>query len=541
MGCSPHRREARSLSRVYGGLTVTSAGSGSGVGLTDVLRAMSVATDLGLGQPVEHLERASRIALRLGRRLGLDDAQLQLVYEVSLLTYVGCPVYGDDVASVFGDDIDFRSRVPEVDLAGFSALVFMLRRTAGSGGPVTRVRRLSRFMATTGRDVIAQMADHCAAAGQLGSQLGLDREACTSIQLSYARYDGRGHPPVAGDDIPLPARIAHVAEATEVFHRTGGTPAAADMAHARAGTHFDPDIVAALGPDIVTVFNDLDQPSPAPEPSPRPELGDDELDRALEALGDFSDLRCPWFAGHARSTADLATTAARQLQLPDDTVRLVYRAALVHDMGRAGIPGPILAKPGPLTSAERERVRLHSYLVERMFTRPEPLRRIGTLAAAHHERNDGTGYHRGLAGSMFSLPAQILAAADAFCAMTSPRPHRPPMTADEAATALLDDANTDRLDPNAVDAVLVAAGRTPSRARSGGPGGLTARETEVLTLIARGLPNKAVGRQLGITAKTVNNHVEHIYAKIDVSSRAAAALWAMRHGLLPEKPEPMTR
>lgn len=537
MGCSPHRREGRITSWVSGDLTVVNAGT-SGVGLTDVLRAMSVATDLGLGQPVEHLERASRIALRLGRRLGLDDEALQQVYEVSLLTYVGCPVYGDDVSSVFGDDIDFRSRVPEVDLVGFPAMVFMLRRTAGSGGPVTRLRRLSRFMATNGRDVLAQMADHCAAAGQLGERLGLDDDACTSIEQSYARYDGRGYPPVGGDDIPLPARIAHVAEATEVFHRTGGTPAAADMAHARAGTHFDPHVVTALGPDITTIFAELDEPMPEPEPSPRPELDDDQLDRTLEALGDFSDLRCPWFAGHARGTASLAAEAARHLQLPGDTVRLLYRAALVHDMGRAGIPGSILAKPGPLTNAERERVRLHTYLVERMFTRPEPLQRIGTLAAAHHERGDGTGYHRGLAGALLSLPAQILGAADAFCAMTSTRPHRSPMSAEEASSSLVADTMVGRLDPAAVDAVLIAAGRPRSGSRSGGPGGLTAREAEVLTLVAQGGTNKDVARQLDITAKTVNNHVEHIYTKIGVSSRAAAALWAMRHGLLPDPPTP---
>ena len=506
-------------------------GSSSGVALGDVITALSLATDLGLGQPAEHMQRTRRIALRVGRRLGLDDRQLRRLHDVSLLTYVACPVYGDDVAATFGDDIAFRAGVPDVDLAGMPAMVYMLRCAASSGSALQRARRVGRLMATRGRDVLAQMADHCAAAGQLAGALGLDEVVRSSIEQSYARWDGQGFPPVAADGIPLPARIAHVAETAEVMHRTGGVGAAVEVTRARSGTHFDPTVADALLADPDPLFADLGEPLPDPDPNPRP-LTDDDLDAALAAIGDFCDLRCHTFAGHARGTAALAAAAATEMQLPEPTVRLIRRAALVHDTGRAGVRASIWQRPGPLTATETERMRLHTYLVERMFSRPEPLARIGVLAAAHHERMDGSGYHRGLSGSLISAPARVLAAADAHHAMGQHRPHRRALDPDAAAGALRADADAGRLDPVAVDAVLTAAGQAPGKARAGGPEGLTARETEVLGLLAQGLANKQIARRLSISPKTVGNHVEHVYTKLGVSSRAAAALHAMRHGLV---------
>lgn len=506
-------------------------GGASGVALADVLAALSLATDLGLGQPAEHMQRSSRIAMGLGRRLRLDDDLLRSLREVSLLTYVACPVYGDDVAASFGDDIAFRAGVPDVDLAGLPAMVYMLRRAASSGPALQRARRMGRLVATRGQDVLAQMADHCAAAGELAGSLGLDEIVRMGIEQSYARWDGQGFPSVGGEEIPLLARISHVAETAEVFHRAGGVDAAVDVARARSGAQFDPAVVDVLVTDPHPLFANLDDPLPDPDPNPRP-LSDDDLDAALGAIGDFCDLRCHSFAGHAHGTAELAAAAAAEMQLPDATARLLRRAALVHDTGRSGVPAPIWQKPGALTTTETERMRMHAYLVERMFSRPEPLGRVGRLAAAHHERMDGSGYHRGLSGSLIAAPARILAAADAYHAMGQRRPHRRALDPDEAAAELRADAADGRLDPVAVDAVLNAAGHTTPGRRAGGPEGLTARETEVLALLARGLANKQIARELSISPKTVSNHVEHVYAKLGVSSRAAAALHAMRHGLV---------
>jgi HD-GYP domain-containing protein (c-di-GMP phosphodiesterase class II) len=509
----------------------------SGVRLTELLVALSLATDLGLGQPTEHMLRAARIGMRLGERLGLAGDDLATLYDVSILTYVGCPVYGNEAAIVFGDDIDFRARAIDVDLAGFPAMVFMLRR-AGAGTPVlNRARQAIGLVTTGGRGVVEQMASHCAAAGELAARLGLSPAVRDGIQQSYARWDGKGVPAgLGGDAVALSARVSHIAEACEVFHRNGGVDAVVAMVQARTGTHFDPAVAAAVQPDPGALFEGLDDHTVDEvldaSPVDRPTLTDAELDSALAAIGDFCDLRSPCFAGHSRGTAELVEAAAAMLNLHATELQLARRAALVHDVGRIGVPATVWAKPGPLTTHEQERMRLHVYYVERIFSRPEPLRRIGLLAATHHERMDGSGYHRAVGGPLVSVPARVLAAADAYHAMTQPRPHRAPLTADDAGRRLRSEAAEGRFDAIVVDAVLAAAGHGAGRLRAGGPAGLTAREAEVLALVAHGLANKGIARQLGISPKTVGNHVEHIYVKLGVTNRAAAAMRAMQQGVV---------
>jgi len=511
--------------------------SGSGVRLTEVIVALSLATDLGFGQPAEHMLRAARISMRLGDRLGLEPQELATLYDVSILTYVGCPVYGNEAATLFGDDIDFRAHAVEVDLAGFPAMVFMLRRAGAGTSTFNRARQAAAIMASGGRAVVEQMANHCSAAGELADRLRLGAGVRAGIEQSYARWDGQGVPPdVAGDALALSARIAHIAEACEVFQRTAGVEQAVEMVRSRSGTHFDPAIAAAVEPDPEALFAGLDDDTVDEildaEPIERPPLTEGELDQVLEAIGDFCDLRCPYFAGHSRGTAELVAAAAVLLHLPPTEAALARRAALVHDVGRFGVAGSVWDRPGPLTSSDRERMRMHAYYVERIFNRPEPLRRIGLLAGTHHERMDGSGYHRGVGGTVLSTPARVLAAADAYHAMTQPRPHRVAMSDTEAARELRRDADEGRLDPVATDAVLAAAGHAGSRTRAGGPAGLTAREADVLGLLAVGLPNKGIAHQLGISSKTVGNHVEHIYTKLGVSNRAGAAMRAMQHGLV---------
>ena len=509
----------------------------SGVRLDELLVALSLATDLGLGQPAEHMLRATRISLRLGERLGLDGDDLAALYDVSILTYVGCPVYGNEAATLFGDDIDFRDQTIRVDLGGVQAMTFMLRRAGAGTSPVNRARQVMGLLATGGRSVVEQMANHCSAAGELADRLGLSPAVRAGVQQSYARWDGKGVPAdLAGEALALPARVAHIAEACEVFHRCAGVDAAVAMVRARTGTHFDPSVAAAVHSSAATLFagleeNTVDEVLDA-APVGRPPLTDEELDDALAAIGDFCDLRSPCFAGHSAGTADLAARAADFLHVPAAEVRLLRRAALVHDVGRFGVPATVWDKPGPLTSTERERMRMHVYYVERIFHRPVPLRRIGVLAATHHERTDGSGYHRGIGGPMLSVPARVLATADGYHAMIQPRPHRGPFSPEDAACELRRDADAGRLDPVAVDAVLSAAGHAAGRARAGGPAGLTAREADVLALLAQGLPNKGIAQRLGISGKTVGNHVEHIYAKLCVSNRAAAAMRAMQYGLV---------
>ncbi|MGH9078830.1 MAG: HD domain-containing phosphohydrolase, partial [Acidimicrobiales bacterium] len=324
----------------------------SGVRLSDLLVSLSLATDLGFGQPPEHMARSARIGMRLGERLGLDAKDLNILYNVGILTYVGCPVYGNEPALLFGDDIDFRAHAIETDLAGFPAMVFMLRRAGYGMSAFNRARQTAAVMSSGGRQVVQQMAHHCSAAGALATRLGLGGDVQAGIEQAYARWDGRGFPDdLSGTGVSLAARISHVAEACEVFQRTAGIEAALDVVRSRSGTHFDPEIAKLVSTDPESLFESLDRDTVdellAAEPVERGPLSDGELDGALEAIGDFCDLRCPFFAGHARATADLVRGAAELLQMPAADAQLAYRAALVHDVGRFGVPGSIWGKLGP--------------------------------------------------------------------------------------------------------------------------------------------------------------------------------------------------
>ena len=176
-------------------------------------------------------------------------------------------------------------------------------------------------------------------------------------------------------------------------------------------------------------------------------------------------------------------------------------------------------------------MRLHPYLTERMLASSGALAAVGAIAVQHHERLDGSGYPRGLSGDAIAPVGRILAAADAYHAMTEPRPHRAARTAEEAATELRAGVRRALFDGDAVDAVLRAAGH-PVRRRREWPAGLTNREIEVLRLLVRGLSNKEIAERLVISRKTAGSHVEHIYSKIGVSNRARASLFAMKHGLM---------
>jgi DNA-binding CsgD family transcriptional regulator len=235
--------------------------------------------------------------------------------------------------------------------------------------------------------------------------------------------------------------------------------------------------------------------------------------------------------GHSRTVSALAEAAAREAGLDPHVRRELRRAGWVHDLGRMGVSNAVWDKRSPLTAAERERVRLHPYLTERILTRVSGLGEVARLAGAHHERVDGSGYSRGSAGESLSLAQRVLAVADSYCAWREPRPHRAALTDDEAADRLRREVVDHHLDRHAGEAVLRAAGHRPRR-RPAGPGGLTERELEVLRLVVRGRSAREVAGELVIAEKTARNHVEHIYAKLGVSNRASATLFALDHGIV---------
>ncbi len=506
----------------------------SGVRLAELVGALSLAVDLGLGQPMEHVARSCLLACRLGSRMGLDEADRAALYYTALLGWVGCIADSHEASKWFGDDIDYRAGVFDVDTKPLPFLGYLVRR-AGAGAPPVQRAGAKAVVAVTGAHALREtLRSHCQVTAAIAGRLGLGPDVRGPLGQIFARWDGKGLPAgLSGDRVAIAVRLWHVADVTEVHHRHGGLGAALRVAADRRGGHFDPAIADEFLSCAPELFAGLPEGSSwddliAAEPALRPSLTEDELDRALEVLADYADLKSPHLRGHSRAVSGLAAAAAARLGTDADLVR---RAALVHDLGRIGVPNTIWDKAGPLTAAERERVRLCPHYTDRMLARPPALASIGAVAALAYERLDGSGHHRGLPGAAIPLPARILAAADCYRAMTEPRPHRAALAASAAAKELRAEASAGRLDPAAVDAVLACAGHRPPR-RAAGPAGLTPREVDVLALLARGASNRQIARRLGIAPKTAGNHIEHIYAKTGVSTRAAATLFAMEHGLL---------
>ena len=509
------------------------------VRLAELVAALSLGIDLGFGQPMEHVLRQCLIALRLAEGIGLDEDQRAVVYYTALLVNVGCHSDAYEQAKWFGDDIALKSIKYDHEPKSLRMTATGMR-FLGSGHPPLHRFRLGLAFALSGhREVDDMMAHHAAIAGTMAEQLSLPGEVVEAISAAYERWDGRGWPgELEGEEIPLASRIAQVAEFIEVANRLGGAAAARKLARERSGGDFDPALAELVEAEGDVILSGLDTVGVwgaviDAEPALAVVLQGERLDAALLAIANLVDLKSPYFLGHGRAVSELAAEAGVRFGLPEADVRLLRRAGLVHGLGRLGVSNAILDKRGPLGAGEWERVRLQPYLTDRMLRQSEALAPVARIAVLHRERLDGSGYPRGLSGSGVSREGRILAAADAYQSMREPRPHRPERSADETAVELRADVKAGRHDADAVEAVLGAAGHRVPRRREG-PAGLTSREVEVLRLLARGLPNKEIAERLVISPKTVANHAEHIYAKINAPTRAAAGLYAMQHGLLPD-------
>jgi len=497
-----------------------------------VVALLSLGTDLGLGQPMEHMIRACLLALRLAERLGFDDVQRGVLYYSGLLAWVGCHTDAYEQAKWFGDDLSLKAD----GRYGFDfgkrrqAAGFMLKNVGGAGRPLVERARVGVAFVGDGRKAIESLAEnHYLATDELAARLDLGADVRESLRQSYERWDGKGAYQLRGEEIAIASRLMNLADVVEVFHRTRGLEAAVAVARERSGTQFDPALVDLFCSEAPALLGALDEASGweaviEAEPVLGEVLSDAELDDAIAAVGEFAELKSAWTLGHSRGVAALVAEAA-----PADVD--LRRAAFVHDLGRLGVSNAIWDKPGELTRAELERVRLHPYLSERMLSFSPALAPLGAIAVQHHERLDGSGYPRGLAGEMISPAGRLLAAADVYQALIEPRPHRQAFGPVAAAAELRSEVGAGRLDGDAVDAVLRAAGHRVGRRREG-PKGLTARELEVLRLLACGLSNKEIAARLVISRKTAGTHIEHIYAKTGASNRAQASLFAAKHGLV---------
>ena len=517
-------------------MTKEASPDGGPVRSAEVIAALCLATDLGMGFPFEHGLQSTLIATRLAERLGVDPATASQTYYACLLTHAGCTTEAHVTAEVFGDSLTTHFN-PVMYGSRHEVLSGLLRALPApeSAGPV-RALQAARRLPRMARSARPQFTAMCEVAQMLAEGVGLPPPVQGLLAHLFERWDGKGTLGRAkGDEIPLPMRIVHVAVDAALQRLLGGTEHAARVVRDRAAHAFDPEVAACLTDDAeqilaldaeASVWNEV----LSREPTPHLTLEGKAIDRALTAMGNFTDLISPYLAGHSIGVAELAAVAAERCRLDAARKVVVRRAALVHDLGRVAVGARTWQKSGPLTADEWEQVRLHPYHTERVLSRSPFLSALMRVAGAHHERLDGSGYHRGSAGAELPLPARLVAAADAYHAMTEPRPHREPLAPEQAADELAREAGGGRFDPDAVTAVIEGAGQRVTRIER--PAELTEREAEVVGMLARGLQTKQVARALGISVKTADRHIQNAYGKIGVSTRASATLFAMEHGLI---------
>jgi HD-GYP domain-containing protein (c-di-GMP phosphodiesterase class II) len=499
------------------------------------LSSLAIVVDLANGAPETTALRGTLVAAAAAAELGLNQEDAAAAVYGALFRYLGCTSYAHEDADLFGDEHEAARLLAGFEPTEYSGIMRVVATKLGTDESVlARGQRLARLAVSGQAFRVGYESSQCEGATLLASRLDVTPRIRDVLQLLFARWDGTGAVTrAAGTSIPIAARVVHIARETTVqFLLRGGRKGVVDCLERRAGGQLDPDLCRALANSetFLSAFTDdrlwestvkvlathLRQAFTA-VPS---------LDALVEVFGDFADQKSPWFLGHARKVATLVSGAARQLGFDPQTTTTLVRAAWLHDVGRVSVANRVWDTPGPLGPIQWEKVRLHAYVGERVCLHLDE--RLAALVGQHHERSDGSGYARGIKPDQV---ASVLCAADVCVALSADRPHRSRLDPDARVRILEAEVREGRLRGEAVRAVLASAGersiRTPPKTEL-----LSEREREVLSLVARGLSNKEVGRTLGISARTVQAHTIRVYDKLGVRTRAGAALRASELGLL---------
>jgi HD-GYP domain-containing protein (c-di-GMP phosphodiesterase class II) len=503
----------------------------------ELMAATSLAADIGMALPLETGLATCLVAVELGRVVGLDEVSLTRVHHLALLQHIGCTAVASDVAEVVGDELLMRAHATLLDFSDQREMFgFMLAHVARANPVLARPMALARAL-VRGRQIGESAVDVCEAGQMLGERSGYDADQLAELATVYENWDGSGFPHgLSGGAIPVTVQVVQVATLMVNAERLLGRAPALALVRTRRGHTLSPAVVdtALRQPDRVLSplagGGSLWEAVMGAEAIPSEPPSGEEVDRALGALADLSDLKSPYYIGHSPGVADLAAEAGRVHGLGADEVRLLRRAGWVHDIGRIAVSSGIWDRRGPLSAEEQERVRMHPHHTRQVLVRSPFLSSLAEVAVSHHERLDGSGYHRGLPGSAQSPAARLLAAADTYRTKVEPRPHRDALTPAEASAHLHGEVAAGHLDGDAVEAVLVGAGhRAPRRTATH----LTPREVEILGQVSLGRSMREIARSLTISPKTVDGHLQRIYPKIGVTTRSGATLYALEHGLLP--------
>ncbi|HLQ32017.1 MAG TPA: HD domain-containing phosphohydrolase [Chloroflexota bacterium] len=509
--------------------------------LAELLCALSFASGLALGGRMEHGIGSAYIGLRIAGALGLPEEDREAIYYGALIKDAGCTACSIIFDAFFPNDEVVPLAlfmIPDERRMG-ELMAWMSRGIPKDKRLALRLAKLLPMMLQCGAVMRETRATHSEVGEMFARRLGFGEHVQRAVRLQGERSDGRGVAySLPGDQIPAAARVLSVARVTEACHGFEGRACALEQARKGAGGRFDPDVVAA--------FLELAQQDEFWEPlekdtrqetvlAMRPSTSaevrtEEQLDAVCEALADFVDFRSTPRWNHSTEVAEQAVALAGRLGLSQAEQRRTRRAALLHDLGMVAVPVGVAAKQDRLSTAEQEQLRLHAYYTGRVLERVAPLQSLALEASSDHEWFNGQGYHRRLAGESIPLIGRIIAAAEAWTNLTEEDAIQA-----EDQLARFRSLSGNQLDPvccEALEQIAVGSPAPKPLRRPASSDKLTDREIEVLNLLAHGLSNRQIAGALVISNKTVEHHLEHIYDKLDISTRTSAVAYAIHHGLV---------
>jgi len=432
------------------------------VNLSEVISALSCALDLTEGQSIGHTMRSCLIGMRLGKESGLNGEDSAALYYALLLKDAGCSSNAARLCQLFGtDDLELKPRMRAVDRQSKVALAVETARTVAREGGISD--KIRYFVEVAKADGVMKeiMGLRCERGADIAMRLGFPQATAEAVRHLDEHWNGRGHPDgLAGSAIPFMSRIANLAQVVDVFHQHDGSRGAVSIARRRSSTWFDPALVERVygWRNERDWWERLDSADPtdeviAAEPMKHVRwVDDDDLDVIARAFADIIDAKSPYTYSHSRNVASYALGIARELKLDAASQRRVYRAGLLHDIGKLGVSNAILDKPGKLTDSERTSVERHPFFTWEILSRVPAFRDFAWSAALHHERLDGSGYPWHLSGNRLDMTARILCVADVYEALTADRPYRASLSWEESSGILAKGRGT-AFDPVVLDAL----------------------------------------------------------------------------------------
>lgn len=511
-------------------------GGGTKTGIAEGLGVLALAADAATGRPQGAGLTAAVVAAEFSRRLGDDIATQKDAYHIALVRFIGCTVTGHETGMMgAGDDQGFAVATMLGDWADRDDLKMHLDRFVAPDAPEQErdaaFENICDLLPTAAPDFTTA---HCKQSHLLAKRLPISQAVLESLPYYYGRWDAKVLP-YGGESLPYLQRLHRITEMAELVRRLENPTRAKEVIAAKLGRELDPNLGDQFLEHADEIFK---QASKIPEfenfitaePGERVLMTPKCRVTLAEIAADITDNKALCFLSHSRRVAGLSARAGQIAKLSKGDIENLRLSALVHDLGKCAINNRIWYKKSDLAVSERLEMERHPFQTQFYLSHGKPFSQWAKVAASVQERADGSGYHRGI--HLSDLPSNILAVANEYDELTHGMPNNAPVSAKVAAEKLNAAGRDKRFLSSAVSAVLQAAGHMVSESLGSIPFGLTRREAQVLSRLAKSETTAEIAETLGISPKTADHHIQNIYNKTNIRARPALALFALEHGIV---------